>query len=86
MLAKLRTPAFAPKRHELLKGDLRGLCSLRVGAIRIIYLIDDPSNRVVVVAVGRRQKGHVDEIYRRGSRRGGKTSQGDTSSILEANS
>lgn len=86
VLAKLRTLAFSPKRHKPLKRELRGLWSMRVGAIRVIYLVDDESNRVVVVAVGRRQKGHVGDIYRRGSRRGGKTSQADTMSIPEADS
>jgi len=81
VLAKMRTLAFSPKRHKPLRGSLRGLWSVRAGAIRIIYLIDDGANRVVVVAVGRRRSGHTDDIYRRGSSRSSETDQGDTISM-----
>ncbi len=43
-----------PEAGHLLRGRLRGLRSLRVGAYRIIYQIDDNERLVRVLAVRRR--------------------------------
>ena len=42
-----------------LRGDLAGLHSARVGAYRVVYEIDDPAARVLVVMID-----HRADIYR----------------------
>ena len=54
-LAKMNTLAVSPQRYKPLKGPLDGAWSLRVGDLRIIYVIDEPTKKVIVIAVGRRR-------------------------------
>lgn len=52
--------AHNPFQGSLLKGDLRGLCRLRVGAYRIVFEVRTSELLVLVVRIGNRGR-----IYRR---------------------
>ena len=62
-LAKMTTLAVSPQRYKPLKGPLEGAWSLRVGDLRIIYMIDEPTKKVTVVAAGRRRGRHTGDVY-----------------------
>lgn len=60
ILEKARELADDPHEGKMLRGELGGLFSLRVGDYRVIYWIDYKENTVWLVDVGHRKK-----IYRR---------------------
>ncbi|MBI4366647.1 MAG: type II toxin-antitoxin system RelE/ParE family toxin [Deltaproteobacteria bacterium] len=50
----MRTIAANPTVGKALQQTLSGLCSYRVGALRIIYTIDRPRRMVRIIALGPR--------------------------------
>lgn len=48
---------------KALSGALAGYYRLRVGSYRIVYTVVDDRVCVVVLAVGKRQEGNIDNIY-----------------------
>jgi mRNA interferase RelE/StbE len=55
ILHKATELADDPYDGKMLRGELRGLFSLRVGDYRIIYWIDEKENTVWLVNVGHRR-------------------------------
>jgi mRNA interferase RelE/StbE len=53
-----------PSGSQELKGDLRGVRRLRVGAYRVSYTVDDEHNEVWVRSIGHRSK-FYDQATRR---------------------
>ena len=51
------------KRGKPLVGDLAGYWSVRWSRYRMVYLIDDDTHKVYVLAVGMRQEGKPRDIY-----------------------
>jgi len=51
------------KRGRPLIGDLAGYWSVRWSRYRVVYLIDDDTQKVYVLAVGMRQEGKPRDIY-----------------------
>ena len=48
-----------PRRHNSIKrltGEFAGLLRYRVGDWRVVYRIDDPSNRVLVLSIAHRRE------------------------------
>jgi len=43
-----------PNSGKRLRGELEGLFSLRIGAMRAVYAVDTEKNVVVVLAIGTR--------------------------------
>ena len=56
ILHKATELADSPYDGKMLRGELRGLFSLRVGDYRIIYWIDEKENTVWLINVGHRRK------------------------------
>jgi len=46
-----------------LSGDLRGLCRIRLGDLRIIYELDVPAQTVAIIAIA--DRAHVYDVARR---------------------
>jgi mRNA interferase RelE/StbE len=60
ILGKAGELADEPYGGKMLKGELSGLFSLRVGDYRVIYWVDEKENTVWLVDVGHRKR-----IYKR---------------------
>ncbi|HCF26371.1 MAG TPA: type II toxin-antitoxin system RelE/ParE family toxin [Cyanobacteria bacterium UBA11049] len=52
-----QTPRIHPNIKPL-KGDLAGYYRYRMGDYRVIYLIDDETNRVIVVTIAHRREAY----------------------------
>lgn len=52
---KVRTLETDPRRHKRLRGELKGLWSLRVGDYRVVYEIEEEAGRVVLLFTGHRR-------------------------------
>ena len=52
-----QTPRLHPN-IKALKGDLVGYYRYRIGDYRVIYLVDDESNQVLVVAIAHRREAY----------------------------
>lgn len=51
----MRSIAHDPARGKALQQELTGLCSYRVGILRIVYMLNRPKRMVHVIALGPRQ-------------------------------
>lgn len=54
IIAALERLKSEPHSGKRLRGELEGLCSLRIGGMRAVYGLDTRKNVVVVLAIGSR--------------------------------